>query len=144
MVIDCSWKRDGKATIYAEQRYMKLIQTTTPHQLDQFSPFLTLSFSLALPQTSSCTYYVVGFQWPNHFFFPRNVSTCFMCASFLMSSFLMWSNLVFPLAHLDVQISAEFTTQHSEPYVIAGLMIVLKNLSFNATGIFLSHNFITL
>ena len=64
-----------------------------------------------------------------------------------MSSFLMWSNLVFPLAHLNTLISAELslfssfflTDQHSEPYVIAGLMIVLKTLSFNSTGIFLSH-----
>ena len=64
-----------------------------------------------------------------------------------MSSFLMWSNLVFPLAYLNILISAEFsllssfffTAQHSEPYVIAGLMIVLKTLSFNSTGIFLSH-----
>ena len=64
-----------------------------------------------------------------------------------MSSILMWSNLVFPLAHLNILISAEFslfsffffTAQHSEPYVIAGLMIVLKTLSFNSTGIFLSH-----
>ena len=88
-------------------------------------------------------------QWPNHFSlsFSRKVSTCFMCASFLMSSFLMWSNLVFPLAHLNILILAEmsvfssffFTAQRSELYVIAGLMIVLKTLSFNYTGIFLSH-----
>ena len=40
-------------------------------------------------------------QWPNHFIvlFSRKVSTGFTCASFLMSSFLMWSNLVFPLGH---------------------------------------------
>ena len=52
-----------------------------------------------------------------------------------------------PFAHLNILISAElslfssffFTAQHSEPYVIAGLMIVLKTLSFNSTGIFLSH-----
>ena len=88
-------------------------------------------------------------QWPNHFslLFSRKVSTGFTWASFLMSSFLMWSNLLFPLAHLNILISAEFsllssfffTTQYSEPYVIAGLMIVLKTLSFNSTGIFLSH-----
>ena len=88
-------------------------------------------------------------QWPNHFslLFSRNVATGFTCASFLMSSFRMWSNLVVPLAHLNILISAElslfssffFTAQHSEPYVIAGLMIVLKTLSFNSTGIFLSH-----
>ena len=35
--------------------------------------------------------------------------------------------------------SSFFTAQHSEPYVIAGLMIVLKTLFFNSTGIFLSH-----
>ena len=88
-------------------------------------------------------------QWSNHFslLFSRKVSTCFTWASFLMSSFLMWSNLVFPLAHLNILISAEFsllssfffTAQHSEPNVIAGLMIVLKILSFNSTGMFLSH-----
>ena len=81
--------------------------------------------------------------------FSRKVSTCFMCASFLMSSFLMWSKLVFPLAlaHLNILISAEFslfssfffTAQRSGLYVIAGLMIVLKTFSFNYTGIFLSH-----
>ena len=88
-------------------------------------------------------------QWPNHFccLFSRKVSTCFTCVSFLMSSFLMWSNLVFPLAHLNILILAEFsllssfflTAQHSELYVIAGLMIVLKTLSFKGTFIFLSH-----
>ena len=64
-----------------------------------------------------------------------------------MSSFLMWSNLVFALAHLNILISAEFsllscfffTAQHSEPYVIAGLMIVLKTLSSNSMGILKSH-----
>ncbi len=77
----------------------------------------------------------------------RKVSTGFTCTSFLMWSFLMWSNLVFPLAHLNILISAEFslfssfffTAQHPEPYVIAGLMIVLNTLSFNSTSIFLSH-----
>ena len=52
-----------------------------------------------------------------------------------------------PLAHLSILISAEFSlfpyflfkAQHLEPYVIAGLMIVLKTLSFNVTGIFQSH-----
>ena len=79
--------------------------------------------------------------------FSRKISTGFTWASFLMSSFLMWSNLVFPFAHLNILISAGFsllssfffTAHHSEPYVIAGLMIVLKILSFNSTGIFLSH-----
>ena len=88
-------------------------------------------------------------QWPNHFsiLFSRNVATGFTCASFLVSSFRMWSNLVFPFAHLNILISAElslfspffFTAQHYVPYVIAGLMTVLKTLSFNSTGIFLSH-----
>ena len=109
-----------------------------------------------LPETSSLSHFAQMWlryhlkQWPNHLnslLFSRKVSTGFTCASFLMSSLLMWSTLVFPLAHLNILISAEFslfssfffTAQHSEPYVIAGLMIVLKNLSFNSTGIFLSH-----
>ena len=110
---------------------------------------------LLLPETSSLSDFAQMWlgsrlkQWPNHFslLFARKVSTGFTWASFLMSSFLMWSNQVFPLAHLNILISAEFsllssfffTAQHSEPYVIAGLMIVLKTLSFNSTGIFLSH-----
>ena len=86
-------------------------------------------------------------QWQNRFslLFFRKVSTASMCASVLMFSFLMWSNLIFPLAHLNILISAQFnllsyfcTAEHSEPYDIAGLMIVLKTLSFNSTGIFLS------
>ena len=109
---------------------------------------------LLLPDTSSLSDFAQMWlgsrlkQWPNHFslLFSRKVSTGFTWASFLMSSFLMWSNLVFPLAHLNILISAEFsllssfffTAQHYEPYVIAGLMIVLKTLSFNSTGIFLS------
>ena len=66
-------------------------------------------------------------QWPKHFnlLFSRNVSTCFTCPSFLMSSCLVWSNLVFPLAHLNILISAELslfssffvTVQHSEVYM---------------------------
>ena len=110
---------------------------------------------LLLPETSSLSDFAQMWlrsrlkQWPNHFrlLFSRNVATGFTCASFLVSSFLMWSNLVFLLAHLNILISAElslsssffFTAQHSEPYVIAGLMIVLKTLSFNSTGIFLSY-----
>ena len=78
--------------------------------------------------------------------FQRIVSTGFTSASFLMSSFLMWSNLS-SLAHLTILISAEFsllpsfifTAQHCEPYVIAGLMIVLKIVYFYSSGIFLSH-----
>ena len=99
---------------------------------------------LLLPETSSLSDFAQMWfrsrlkQWPNHFslLFSRKVSTGFMCASFLMSSFLMCSNLVFPLAHLNILISAEFslfssflfTAQHSEPYVIAGLTIVLKTV----------------
>ena len=110
---------------------------------------------LLLPDTSSLSDFAQMWlgsrlkQWPNHFslLFSRKVSTGFTWASFPMSSFLMWSKLVFPLAHLNILISAEyslllsffFTAQHSEPYVIAGLMIVLKTLSYNSTGIFLSH-----
>ena len=110
---------------------------------------------LLLPETSSFSDFAQMWlrsrlkQWPNHFslFFSRNVATGFTCASFLMFSFLMWSNLVFPLAHLNILISPELslfssffaTAQYSEPYVIAGLMIVLKSLSFNSPGIFLSH-----
>ena len=110
---------------------------------------------LLLPETSSLSDFAQMWlrsrlkQWPNHFslLFSRNAATGFTCASFLMSSFLMWSNLVYPLALLNILISAElslfssffFTAQYSEPYVIAGLIIVLKNLSFNSTCIFLSH-----
>ena len=54
-------------------------------------------------------------QWPNHFslLFSRKVSTGFTSASFLMSSFLMWSNLVFPLVHLNILISD--VVQHGLP-----------------------------
>ena len=76
-----------------------------------------LSFSpcgwplLLRPETSSLSDFAQTWlcsqlkQWPNHFrlLFSRNVSTGFMCASFLMSSFLMWSNLVFPIARLNVR-----------------------------------------
>ena len=119
-------------------------------------PLCCPSISLfLLPETSShCDFAQLCLhsrlkQWSNHFslLFSWKVSSGFSWASFLMSSFLMWSNLVFPLAHLNILISAEFSlfsyfrfmAQHSEPYVIAGLMIVLKTLSFNSTGIFLSH-----
>ena len=48
-------------------------------------------------------------QWPNHFSLVFQESfTGLTWASFLMSSFLMWSNLVFPLTHLNILISAEF------------------------------------
>ena len=108
---------------------------------------------LLFTETSSLSYFAQMWlrsrlkQWPYRFslLFSRKVSTGFMCASILLSSFLRWSNLVFPPAHLNILISAEFsllssfffTAQHSEPYVIAGLMIVLKKLPFNSSGIFL-------
>ena len=92
-----------------------------------------------LPETSSLSDFAqmwVGSrlkQWPNHFslLFSRKVSTGFTCVSFLMSSFLRWSNLVFPLVHLSILISTEFslfssfffTAQHSEPYVAAFLSL---------------------
>ena len=99
---------------------------------------------LLLPETCSLTDFAQMWlysrlqQWPNHFSlsFSRKVSTGFTCASVLMTSLLMWSNLVFPLAHLNILISAEFslflslffTAQHSQPCAIAGLMIVLKTV----------------
>ena len=94
---------------------------------------------VVLPETSSLSDFAqmwVGSrlkQWPNHFslLFSRKVSTGFTCASFLMSSFLRWSNLVFPLVHLSILISTEFslfssfffTAQHSEPYVATFLSL---------------------
>ena len=56
-----------------------------------------------------------------HFVFRKKFFNMFMRASFLMSSFLMWSNLVFPLAHINILTSAECNVQ---PCAIAGLMIV--------------------
>ena len=78
---------------------------------------LSLHHFLGLPDTSSLSDFAQMWlgsrlkQWPNHFslLFSRKVSTGFTWASFLMSSFLMWSNLVFPLAHLNILISAEFS-----------------------------------
>ena len=75
---------------------------------------------LLLPETSSLSDFAQMWlgsrlkQWPNHFslLLSRKVSTGFTWASFLMSSFLMWSNLVFPLAHLNILISAEFSFSH--------------------------------
>ena len=57
---------------------------------------------LLLPETSSLSDFAQMWlrsrlmQWPNHvsLLFSRKVGTGFTCASFLMSSFLMWSNLV--------------------------------------------------
>ena len=106
---------------------------------------------LLLPETSSLSefahmwlYYRLK-QWPIHFslLFSRKVSTGFTCASFLMSLFMMWSNLSCLLAHFNILISADefslfssffFTAQHSEPYVVVGLVIVLNNLYFKSTN----------
>ena len=101
---------------------------------------------LLLPETSSLRDFAQMWlvsrlkQWPNHFslLFSRKVSTGFTWASFLMSSFLMWSNLVFPLAHLNILISAEysllssffFTAQHSEPSVDSTVCIIAMCIIF--------------
>ena len=77
---------------------------------------------LLLPETSSLSDFAQMWlgsrlkQWPNHFslLFSRKVSTGFTWASFLMSSFLMWSNLVFPLAHLNILISAVHVGSHNQ------------------------------
>ena len=89
---------------------------------------------LAVSQRCGCVLASSSGQTTLVFLFSRKVSTGFTSASFLISSFLMWSNLVFPLVHLNILISAEFSlfssfffaAQHSEPCVIAGRMIVLK------------------
>ena len=70
---------------------------------------------LLLPETSCLSDFTQMWlrsrlkQWPNHFslLFSKKGSTAFTRTSFLMSSFLMWSNLV-PLAHLNILILAEF------------------------------------
>ena len=88
---------------------------------------------LLLPEMSSRTDFAQMWlcsrlkQWPNHFslLFSRKVSTGFMCASFLMSSFLMWSNLVFPLAHLNILISAEFNLPSS---LMPDLCLIIVNV----------------
>ena len=73
--------------------------------------------------------------WPYHLshLFLRKVVIGSMFVSLQMSSFLMWSFLVLPLAHLSILISVVcsfcvsyfFTAQHSDPYIIAGLTMVL-------------------
>ena len=71
-------------------------------------PSLFRSTSAPSPKTSSPSEFEQMWlrsrlkQCPNHFslLFSRKGSTGFTCASFLMASFPMWSNLVFPLAHL--------------------------------------------
>ena len=79
--------------------------------------------------------------WPYHRsrFFLRNVVIDSTLVSLQMSSLLMWSFLVSPLAHLSILISVVcsfcvsffFTAQHSDPYIIAGLTMVLCNTSFS-------------
>ena len=54
------------------------------------------------------------------FVFQENVNRFyFMYTSFLVSSCLMWSNLVSPLAHLNSLISAEFSLQSSLVFRLA-------------------------
>ena len=67
-------------------------------------------FSVLLPENSNRSDFAQMWlgsrltQWPNHFslLFSRKVSTGFTWASFLVSSFLMCYNLVFPLAQLNI------------------------------------------
>ena len=89
------------------------------HVLSHFMSFFMLSLRLfsgrlllLLPETSSRSDFAQMWfdsrlkQWPDHFsiLFSRKVSTGFMCAPFLVSSFLIWSNLVFPFIHLAILI----------------------------------------
>ena len=100
-----------------------------------------------LPETSSRSDFAQNLvwlgsrlkQWPNHFIvfcFPGKFQQVLRGPSSWCLHFWCgptWSSL-FSLAHLDILISAEFsflssfffTAQHYEPYVIAGLMIVLN------------------
>ena len=103
-------------------------------------PLLFLPETCAISHRCGCVLASSSGQTTLVFCFPGKFQH--VLRGFLMSSFLMWSNMVFPLAHLNILISAEFslfssfffTAQHSETYVIAGLM----TLSFNSTVIFLS------
>ena len=56
--------------------------------------------------------------------FSTNVSMGFMCASFLMSLFLMWSNLVLPIAHLNILILAELS-------LLSSFFLVSSTLAVN-------------
>ena len=133
----------GPASILVIQYFQYCAMSSLSWYFFMFPFMLSLHLFLGrplflLPETSSRSDFAQMWlgsrlkQWPDHFslLFSRKVSTGFTWASF-MSSFLMWSNLVFPLAHLNILISAEFsllssfffTAQHSEPHVIAGLMI---------------------
>ena len=65
-------------------------------------------------------------QWRNHFSLlsSKKVSTGFTWASFLVSSFLMWSNLVFPLAHLNILIVTTINSNIMQGF--ANLMRYIK------------------
>ena len=72
---------------------------------------------LLLPETASLSDFIqiwLGSRlklWPNHFslVFQESFNNMFTCTSFPMYSLLMWSNLVFSLAHLNILISAQFS-----------------------------------
>ena len=96
--------------------------------LQVFPPSLSRSVSLPPPRHLQsqrfCTDVARSLeQWSNHFslLFSRKVSRGFTWASFLMSSFRMWSNLVFHLAHLNSLTSAEFSVLDYYPVVDIGL-----------------------
>ena len=111
----------GPASIFVIQYFWYCVMSSVSWYFFM-SPF-TLSLHLfsgrpllLLPETSSISdLHILMWlcsrlkQWPNHFslLFSRYVWTYFTCASFMMSSFLMWSNLFFPLAHLNILILAE-------------------------------------
>ena len=79
------------------------------------------SLYIVLAISHRCGWVLVSSSGQTTLVFFFNFSTGFTLASFLMSSFLMGSNLVFPLANLNILISAEFsllssfffTAQHS-------------------------------
>ena len=76
-------------------------------------------------------------------FCPRKVVIDSM--SLQMSSFLTWSFLVLPLAHLSILISVVcsfcvsffLNAQHSDPYIIAGMTMVLEILSLSVIYTFI-------
>ena len=121
--------------------------------ISSFTRSRHLSFGLPrflFPSTSICNIFLVASSlsllctWPNHLnlFSLRNSAIGYMCASFQMSTCL-----VFPLAHRSMRISVVcnflssffLTAQHSAPYTMAGFIAVLYILSFNFVGMFLSH-----
>ena len=75
---------------------------------------------LLLPETSSLSDFAHIWlcsrlkQWPNHFslLFSRKVSTGFTCTSFLVSSFLMWSNLL-PISTSSFRLNLVFSHLYS-------------------------------